>query len=139
MSAGTSTELQCGRIYKDAEIPRFASKPSQNARLLQCGRIYKDAEIEYRKRLADMRLTGFNVAASIKMRKSCPYSGAVADHMGWLQCGRIYKDAEMMDHLSTRFDLNSGFNVAASIKMRKSAILEAALRRQMQASMWPHL
>ena len=36
--------LQCGRIYKDAEIWTCA-KPHQARALLQCGRIYKDAEI----------------------------------------------------------------------------------------------
>ena len=36
--------LQCGRIYKDAEIRRF-DLPRAARALLQCGRIYKDAEI----------------------------------------------------------------------------------------------
>ena len=85
--------LQCGRIYKDAEIyerydlnVRFAS--------LQCGRIYKDAEIRgisYGKEKIRPR---FNVAASIKMRKFSDVAHVV-----------------VFEAL--------GFNVAASIKMRK--------------------
>ena len=37
--------LQCGRIYKDAEIPRLLLSLAPSRCLLQCGRIYKDAEI----------------------------------------------------------------------------------------------
>ena len=44
MHVGTSKELQCGRIYKDAEIFGGAQDPGRENRL-QCGRIYKDAEI----------------------------------------------------------------------------------------------
>ena len=59
--------LQCGRIYKDAEI-RWPYLRGQDNAGLQCGRIYKDAEI--RKAAGSMVLSaGFNVAASIKMRK----------------------------------------------------------------------
>ena len=62
-------DLQCGRIYKDAEIDE--TNDSAEARvLLQCGRIYKDAEIRWAGRENE---------------------GAHRD----LQCGRIYKDAEM--------------------------------------------
>ena len=63
------TSLQCGRIYKDAEIVSLDISPV-NKDNLQCGRIYKDAEIAWAK-----DRTAF-----------------VADY---LQCGRIYKDAEM--------------------------------------------
>ena len=37
---------------------------------LQCGRIYKDAEIAVSRRALCLIVEGFNVAASIKMRKS---------------------------------------------------------------------
>ena len=39
------TRLQCGRIYKDAEIRWEASRMWVGGIQLQCGRIYKDAEI----------------------------------------------------------------------------------------------
>ena len=39
--------LQCGRIYKDAEILVRRAKTVLTPRL-QCGRIYKDAEIRRR-------------------------------------------------------------------------------------------
>ena len=64
--------LQCGRIYKDAEI-RKASPHSGGPHSLQCGRIYKDAEIRPRRCLADASPPG-------------------------LQCGRIYKDAEIRSY-----------------------------------------
>ena len=62
--------LQCGRIYKDAEISPD-KRATREAKDLQCGRIYKDAEMAFLHACA--RKTGtqsFNVAASIKMRKS---------------------------------------------------------------------
>ena len=37
---------------------------------LQCGRIYKDAEIKNKNYILQFAMKGFNVAASIKMRKS---------------------------------------------------------------------
>ena len=37
--------LQCGRIYKDAEIRNGDEDEAPNPTQLQCGRIYKDAEI----------------------------------------------------------------------------------------------
>ena len=43
--------LQCGRIYKDAEIKRRMAPLEGRLIKLQCGRIYKDAEIG-NKRLA---------------------------------------------------------------------------------------
>ena len=61
---------------------------------LQCGRIYKDAEMGA---ITKRRRTGsktFNVAASIKMRK-CGIRCAVHARKKVLQCGRIYKDAEI--------------------------------------------
>ena len=60
--------LQCGRIYKDAEMShaKISCAPWKS---LQCGRIYKDAEIGY---------TGGSEGAFF-----------------FLQCGRIYKDAEI--------------------------------------------
>ena len=61
--------LQCGRIYKDAEIRRKVAEANDWNRLLQCGRIYKDAEI------AD-------------------YCVEIISRLT-LQCGRIYKDAEI--------------------------------------------
>ena len=42
----TDLPLQCGRIYKDAEIGRTICTVSRPEILLQCGRIYKDAEID---------------------------------------------------------------------------------------------
>ena len=41
---GFDLSLQCGRIYKDAEIYN-ALKKAASFGALQCGRIYKDAEI----------------------------------------------------------------------------------------------
>ena len=85
---------------------------------LQCGRIYKDAEINSSLRSSNLEVKSFNVAASIKMRKSPPprpcrsieprFNVAASIKMRksssatptrkrlfWLQCGRIYKDAEI--------------------------------------------
>ena len=88
--------LQCGRIYKDAEIGDGRVCTSTKLDQLQCGRIYKDAEIlQVCVCLFNIPLS-FNVAASIKMRKSKqePQKSGKADR---LQCGRIYKDAEIKD------------------------------------------
>ena len=41
----------------------------QEQKMLQCGRIYKDAEISLKVSPALLIARGFNVAASIKMRK----------------------------------------------------------------------
>ena len=135
--------LQCGRIYKDAEI-RFCVRGRRILVIkLQCGRIYKDAEILSRGSsctacllrfnvAASIKMrksstsapaptgerSGFNVAASIKMRKCCKRSLQVEDKHG-LQCGRIYKDAEMAQRRAGAARRNRRFNVAASIKMRK--------------------
>ena len=61
---------------------------------LQCGRIYKDAEIVKGHPAPTMHFPPFNVAASIKMRKlfNRYYIGGITRG---LQCGRIYKDAEI--------------------------------------------
>ena len=61
--------LQCGRIYKDAEILRRHTRKGGKSHL-QCGRIYKDAEI--------LNPLALMLCASAS-----------------LQCGRIYKDAEI--------------------------------------------
>ena len=62
--------------------------------LLQCGRIYKDAEITHLRPRTLGAVCCFNVAASIKMRK-CASPDAMNPRTVSLQCGRIYKDAEM--------------------------------------------
>ena len=85
--------LQCGRIHKDAEIWRPIRRKSRPRTYLQCGRIHKDAEMEKRPTASPRSSSSFNVAASIKMRKSYRVSP---------------------DNRSTH-----SFNVAASIKMRK--------------------
>ena len=64
--------LQCGRIYKDAEI-RLEQMDHNGQSILQCGRIYKDAEIG-------------------------PHSASRFSSKADLQCGRIYKDAEIEHH-----------------------------------------
>ena len=87
------TRLQCGRIYKDAEIYKFGGEPVP-AKKLQCGRIYKDAEIH----------------AILRRLWSVIFR---------LQCGRIYKDAEIAEDLLFLTAWTRCFNVAASIKMRK--------------------
>ena len=90
--SAATVRLQCGRIYKDAEIFSAACF-GLTEQMLQCGRIYKDAEIGWKA----------HRASGLQM----------------LQCGRIYKDAEMVD-FSFLFHLSfPRFNVAASIKMRK--------------------
>ena len=61
---------------------------------LQCGRIYKDAEIAQKGAHKMRRFHSFNVAASIKMRK-CKYLCYLTPDYPSLQCGRIYKDAEI--------------------------------------------
>ena len=110
--------LQCGRIYKDAEI-KCLCRHGEGETRLQCGRIYKDAEIRFPPAFCGCREPRFNVAASIKMRKSSPWRSLRALR-ALLQCGRIYKDAEiyLREPLDSATDRRS-FNVAASIKMRK--------------------
>ena len=86
--------LQCGRIYKDAEIYRRDEGRWIVALELQCGRIYKDAEIHRRAPEWPAKQCSFNVAASIKMRKFLE-ARREGPRMTELQCGRIYKDAEI--------------------------------------------
>ena len=86
--------LQCGRIYKDAEILRRTGRVKSRNSRLQCGRIYKDAEMFGAADLLFLTAWTFNVAASIKMRKSGETSSA-SGYVSNLQCGRIYKDAEI--------------------------------------------
>ena len=86
---------------------------------LQCGRIYKDAEIRWAITIAEMEGLPFNVAASIKMRKSQHIYARIVK-LAPLQCGRIYKDAEICETLRILRLETPTFNVAASIKMRKS-------------------
>ena len=104
--------LQCGRIYKDAEIQtkRRLWRPAPD---LQCGRIYKDAEIDM------------------------IFSEARANRD--LQCGRIYKDAEIAGDARRVAEFWMPFNVAASIKMRKSVPMRRMPSRVRVPSMWPHL
>ena len=64
------------------------------------------------------RMKSFNVAASIKMRKS-EEAGGTGGTGGGLQCGRIYKDAEIRLCPPWLYAAIICFNVAASIKMRK--------------------
>ena len=66
----------------------------ENKLCLQCGRIYKDAEIIQTPRCRSHMLSTFNVAASIKMRKF-PVSALAMVSTPFLQCSRIYKDAEI--------------------------------------------
>ena len=65
-------------------------------RPLQCGRIYKDAEIREKIHEISTPWTPFSVAASIKMRKSKIRLKLVSVSIV-LQCGRIYKDAEISE------------------------------------------
>ena len=114
-----SDMLQCGRIYKDAEIGQNVSGLDYtHICVLQCGRIYKDAEIRRVATLAEAEALSFNVAASIKMRKFIVHIGNRCPH-AMLQCGRIYKDAEIGKGHRRSYCGRLRFNVAASIKMRK--------------------
>ena len=86
--------LQCGRIYKDAEIR--SSSPAAHGRVSSGFNVA--ASIKMRKCGGSIArassLTCFNVAASIKMRKLEAPEGARLQSIA-LQCGRIYKDAEI--------------------------------------------
>ena len=62
--------------------------------MLQCGRIYKDAEIRCGRPVNMLSISCFNVAASIKMRKY-EKGKYLCGVLVALQCGRIYKDAEI--------------------------------------------
>ena len=93
-NVGDSMFLQCGRIYKDAEIATYGQSRTRDHSRLQCGRIYKDAEISPVSRRPVLAIFAFNVAASIKMRKLLDCVSSRLSSM-CLQCGRIYKDAEI--------------------------------------------
>ena len=67
---------------------------SRSCNFLQCGRIYKDAEMKISAAKDAYDAATFNVAASIKMRKWAASSAALPGILA-LQCGRIYKDAEI--------------------------------------------
>ena len=110
---GRFARLQCGRIYKDAEICILVFVLKRTQIVLQCGRIYKDAEISR----AELKLA---------MQNS-------------LQCGRIYKDAEISRRTTFVTFSIAAFNVAASIKMRKCRRLRLRRHREPLPSMWPHL
>ena len=71
-------------------------------------------------------MSGFNVAASIKMRKSSNVRRAPPRRIS-LQCGRIYKDAEIDFVRALSNPEKTRFNVAASIKMRKFTVLLAVV------------
>ena len=112
-----SQNLQCGRIYKDAEI---ADRVQRGIERLCSFNVA--ASIKMRKYTGRGMLAGiarpFNVAASIKMRKFRRRRGKNSAHNS-LQCGRIYKDAEIRQREKLTYSCSASFNVAASIKMRK--------------------
>ena len=105
--------LQCGRIYKDAEIRQKAQNTTCRIPTLQCGRIYKDAEMSL-----------------------CPIALCCA--WGDLQCGRIYKDAEMQ-YLPKMY---SGDLFLQCGRIYKDAEISTdVIRDRLNCipSMWPHL
>ena len=138
MPALQNTQLQCGRIYKDAEINMLIYL-LVNFFLLQCGRIYKDAEICIR------RLHVFDDAVMLqcgRIYKDAEIMRNIGKDVAsqrLLQCGRIYKDAEIWQSTTEPKTFLSGFNVAASIKMRKCPEWRRKNRHWIFASMWPHL
>ena len=114
--ARTVYSLQCGRIYKDAEITLSIHALARHV-LLQCGRIYKDAEINYTRRRCRpcIGLQCGRIYKDAEMRRDPRHDPPSVR----LQCGRIYKDAEIIDARGRMFAEVVCFNVAASIKMRK--------------------
>ena len=157
----SAVDLQCGRIYKDAEI--YVGYGAGAGSLFTFN---VAASIKMRKFIvADLdksEILAFNVAASIKMRKS-PQIRQSTVKRPILQCGRIYKDAEIRNRFSlaieaaafnvaasikmrklcavpqSRAGIAIAFNVAASIKMRKSPGYRRGVRHYVRPSMWPHL
>ena len=130
--------LQCGRIYKDAEIPKIWFCNLMVSYHLQCGRIYKDAEIVKGHPAPTMNFPPFNVAASIKMRKSKARAiprGAIDS----LQCGRIYKDAEILGRTMT--ELCAICYLQCGRIYKDAEIIQSLLYRRHHEgpSMWPHL
>ena len=134
--------LQCGRIYKDAEMTCWASKMSASYRRFNVAASIKMRKCHLRAKRPQNAIDSFNVAASIKMRKSysrrrkpcglsplqcgriykdaeIPWRALARSARNGLQCGRIYKDAEIVWRNVFRTKLLACFNVAASIKMRK--------------------
>ena len=63
--------IQCFNVAASIKMRKLdVLSPGQASKaLLQCGRIYKDAEILSRLARASAKILCFNVAASIKMRK----------------------------------------------------------------------
>ena len=94
--------LQCGRIYKDAEMLSDQRVLLVYHARLQCGRIYKDAEICPKAGTGARAKISFNVAASIKMRKSKNGFRKIRNRNS-LQCGRIYKDAEIWHNYTSSY------------------------------------
>ena len=100
MEASTGMEASRFNVAASIKMRKYhilEASPLQEASL-QCGRIYKDAEMKNVKGMDGNRIISFNVAASIKMRKSLhrrppTFWGRL------LQCGRIYKDAEIRNRL----------------------------------------
>ena len=90
-------EIEAFNVAASIKMRKFDCAVYATAALeiLQCGRIYKDAEI-LKRCLCLLHLNvSFNVAASIKMRKSAFLFCYHAARLHGLQCGRIYKDAEI--------------------------------------------
>ena len=110
--------LQCGRIYKDAEIDVRGTGTHSDRANLQCGRIYKDAEMHWQ-RMGTSSLASLQCG---RIYKDAEISGPDGFGMGFLQflkfC-RIYKDAEIHEVHEVAPRVFHTFNVAASIKMRK--------------------
>ena len=116
----------------------LSSRSISSLRLtLQCGRIYKDAEIRGNRGGWLRVFAAFNVAASIKMRKS-PLPVNQDPRSCTLQCGRIYKDAEMTWSPSDRLQ---GLCLQCG-RIYKDAEISSSSpsgRNSSIPSMWPHL
>ena len=130
--------LQCGRIYKDAEIDSHRSNTDCIADDLQCGRIYKDAEMGYNPGCISGLPQSFNVAASIKMRK-LKYQLSIRPSTCLLQCGRIYKDAEIYVGPSLSRCTVSALQCGRIYKDAEIPDVVGERYRAQLPSMWPHL
>ena len=88
--------LQCGRIYKDAEINLEPEIETLEQTILQCGRIYKDAEMRERHVPMDGGSVSLQCGRIYKDAEIgvCTFRNRGAQII--LQCGRIYKDAEIV-------------------------------------------
>ena len=86
--------LQCGRIHKDAEMSLSNQTAVDDPFTFNVAASIKMRKSFMSVYLLSITFSTFNVAASIKMRKS-----NAADIQGFsapvLQCGRIHKDAEI--------------------------------------------